>query len=145
MSRAGWYPMKELENYFRHHATRPPRESDGGRESVTSADWAPAVDISETAETYRIDVELTGVDRESVELSLNDGALLIQGERPVPEEAGRRYHRLERPHGHFQRRFELPDNVEATEITAELSEGMLQLTLPKHRHQPARATKIEIR
>lgn len=145
MSRAGWYPMKDLEHYFRHQAARSAQEPRGERESVTSSDWAPAVDISETAEAYRIEVELTGVTRESVDLCLNDGALLIQGERPVPEETGRRFHRLERPHGHFQRRFELPDNVESSEVCAELTDGMLLLTLPKHRRQPARATKIEIR
>lgn len=145
MARVGWYPLKDLEEFFHQQAARPAQHSHGARESVTSADWTPPVDISETAEAYRLEVELTGISRDDVDLSLNEGVLLIQGERPVPDDSGRRYHRLERPHGHFLRRFELPDTVDAGEITAEFDAGMLVLTLPRHRKQPAKTTQIPIR
>ena len=146
MNRHGWYPMKDLDEFLRqqrtHDESRPTAER---RESVRPADWTPAVDISESADGYLIEIELTGVNREAIEVTLREGSLIIQGERPVPEEPGRRYHRLERPRGHFLRRFELPENVEAAEIDGEVVEGVLRLSLPRHRNAPAQAARISIR
>lgn len=146
MSRQGWYPASDLEELIRQHQARTPVSGASGRhESVKNADWLPAVDASETAEAFVIEIELTGVGRDSIDVAVREGALVIQGERPVPDGSGRRYHRMERPRGHFIRRFELPDNVEMSGIDAEYADGMLVLTLPKHRDQPPETTRIQIR
>jgi HSP20 family protein len=115
-----------------------------GHEAMTSADWSPAVDIAETANEYLINVELTEVAKNNMQISASDGVLIIEGHRKLEEPEGLKYHRIERGHGKFARSFNLPDDVEAEGIRAEHREGMLYLHLPKHKEPPTRAIKIKV-
>jgi HSP20 family protein len=139
-----WDPFREMEAMLRGWsppATASPR---GGHETMTTADWTPAVDIAETADEYLINVELTEVSKDDVKISARDGVLTIEGQRRVEQPAGLTYHRLERGHGSFARRFTLPEDVDAERIRAEHREGMLYLHLPKHKEPPAKAIHIEV-
>ena len=137
-------PLQELEAMLRGWsppATASPR---GGHETMTTADSTPAVDIAETADEYLINVELTEVSKDDVKISARDGVLAIEGQRRVEQPAGLTYHRLERGHGTFARRFTLPEDVEAERIHAEHREGMLYLHLPKHKEPPSKAIHIKV-
>lgn len=112
---------------------------------MTTADWAPAVDIAESEDEYLINVELPEVDKRAVKVTASDGVLSIEGQRPRQEAAGLTYHRLERGHGTFARSFTLPDNVEAGNIRAEHRDGMLFLHLPKHQEPPPKAIQIKVK
>jgi HSP20 family protein len=71
--------------------------------------WQAPCDIFETEEALTILVALPGVDPEQIRVSLNAGVLVVTGERPLPRELDHaRIHRLEIPHGRFERRIELP-------------------------------------
>jgi HSP20 family protein len=71
--------------------------------------WEAPVDIFETGDGLTILIALPGVELDRVQVTLSAGVLIVDGERPLPEEArNARIHRLEIPHGHFQRRIELP-------------------------------------
>ncbi len=71
--------------------------------------WEAPCDIFETDDTLTILVALPGVEVEEIKATLSAGVLIVSGERPLPPEiAHGRIHRLEIPHGHFQRRIELP-------------------------------------
>lgn len=71
--------------------------------------WEAPCDIFETDDTLTILVALPGVASEELKVSLSAGVLMVSGKRPLPPEmAHARIHRLEIPHGHFQRRIELP-------------------------------------
>lgn len=119
--------------------------SPGSHEAMTRADWAPAIDIIETAEEFVVKAELTEVGRENIGISVNNGVLEIRGERTFDgDREGLRYHRAERPYGSFARSFALPENVEEDQIHAEYREGMLYLHLPKHREHPSRAIQIPV-
>jgi HSP20 family protein len=111
---------------------------------MTAADWTPAVDIAETADEYLINIELTEVNKDDVKISARDGVLTIEGQRRVEQPAGLTYHRLERGHGTFARRFTLAEDVEAERIRAEHGEGMLYLHLPKHKEPPAKSIQIKV-
>jgi HSP20 family protein len=111
---------------------------------MTTADWTPAVDIAETADEYLINVELTEVSKDYVKLSARDGVLTIEGQRLVEQPAGLTYHRLERGHGTFARRFTLPEDVEPEGIRAEYREGMLYLHLPRHKEPESKAVHIKV-
>jgi HSP20 family protein len=77
--------------------------------AYTTPSWEAPIDIFETDEVLTILIALPGVDPGQVEVSLNAGVLIVSGERPLPGELREaRIHRLEIPHGHFQRRIELP-------------------------------------
>jgi HSP20 family protein len=71
--------------------------------------WEAPCDIFETDDAVSILIALPGVEPEAIEVSLSAGVLVVSGERPLPRELEQaRIHRLEIPHGHFQRRIELP-------------------------------------
>ena len=93
--------------------------------------WEAPCDIFESSETLTIVIALPGVEPDQVEVSLSAGVLIVSGERPLPREVSdARIHRLEIPHGHFQRRIELPPA--RFEISGRhLANGCLKLQLHK--------------
>jgi HSP20 family molecular chaperone IbpA len=71
--------------------------------------WEAPCDIFETHDTLTILIALPGVEVDRIDVTLNAGVLIVSGERPLPRELEyARIHRLEIPHGHFERRIELP-------------------------------------
>lgn len=92
--------------------------------------WAPAVDLCETETAFIITAELPGVPRDQIKIDVQEGRLTLQGRRDarVPCE---HYHQVERGHGEFARTFALPTTVDAAAITADLSGGVLTITVPK--------------
>jgi HSP20 family protein len=104
-----------------------------GRGRARLNEWTPAVDITETDQELNFAVELPGFRPENVEVSAVDGVLTIQGERPEErkaDEAGR-YHLVERNYGSFVRRFQLPHGVDYEKIEADVTQGLLQVRIPK--------------
>ena len=98
------------------------------------SDWFPAVDVTETAEEYVLEVDLPGVKPEEVQVSVDNDALCISGERVPPHLGGRRL-RIERPAGAFVRRLPLPRDA-GGEIHATLGNGLLELHVPRTPPQP---------
>jgi HSP20 family protein len=95
--------------------------------------WEAPCDIFETDEALTILIALPGVELEQVKVTLSAGVLIVSGERSMPRELGNaRIHRLEIPHGHFERRIELPPF--RLEISGRhLANGCLMLQLHKVR------------
>jgi HSP20 family protein len=93
---------------------------------------APAMDMVEKGEAYEITAELPGLDENSVEIKLANGALTIKGEkREEKEERDKEYHLSERRYGSFQRMFRVPEGVDTDKIDASFKNGVLTVTLPK--------------
>ena len=105
--------------------------------------WTPAIDVYETADRYIVAAELPGLTRDQVELAMADSQLTIRGQRA--EQSGRdvHYQQVERGHGAFARTFEFAEKIDADGITADLTDGVLTVTLPKV--APPAARKIEVR
>ncbi len=152
MSLVRWDPFRDLEemgerlNRVFSGIPRTGRAAAGeaGREALTVPDWAPMVDITETDEEYLIKAEIPEVKREDVKVSVENGVLTMQGERKQEkEEKGKKYHRVERYYGSFQRTFTVPDNVDETKVRAEFKEGILNVHLPKA--EKAKPKAIEVR
>lgn len=92
----------------------------------------PNVDIAESDKEYTITVEVPGVDKEGIQISLDDGTLTIRGEKKQEkEEKNKNYHRIERSYGSFQRVLSLPNDADSEKIDATFKNGVLTLTLPK--------------
>jgi HSP20 family protein len=101
-----------------------------GRPGAASAAWTPPVDVFETAAEIHIVAALPGVMAEQMEVAVEHGVLRLAGERTLPCPRTGAIHRLEIPHGRFERRIELPAG--AYEVTRnELVAGCLVLTLRK--------------
>lgn len=94
--------------------------------------WAPALDVHEDKDNFIVRTELPGLKREDIEVSLQDGTLIISGERKVEEKReGVEVHRQERFYGKFQRALTLPAPVAADKVKAQYKDGVLTITLPK--------------
>jgi HSP20 family protein len=109
---------------------------------------APKVNVAETDKALEITAELPGMDDKDVEVSLADGVLTVKGEKKEEkEEKDKNYYLVERSYGSFQRSFRLPENVNEDKVAAQVSKGVLTVTVPKKK--PAKkaggARKIAIK
>lgn len=108
--------------------------------------WLPPTDITENDVELTLTAELPGLEQKDVEISIQDGMLLLKGEKAEEHKEGdeKRYHLFERTYGSFQRTFTLPRTVDASKITAEFSKGVLKIHMPKTPEAVAKTRKIEI-
>jgi len=107
--------------------------------SMATSDWVPAVDIREEKDRYLIEADVPGVAPDAIEISMDEGVLTIQGERPTVDAGQEGYRRTERVRGRFHRRFSLPDTADAEKISASSNNGVLQVSIPKQeKKQPRR-------
>jgi HSP20 family protein len=115
-----------------------------GSGQATTAAWAPALDISERKDAYLVTVELPGVEADDLQVTLEDGLLTIQGERPFAQESSeQQFHRVERRYGAFRRSITLPAHVMAEGIEASADNGVLQIVVPKM--EEATPKRIQVR
>lgn len=111
----------------------------------TVADWAPAVDIFEDSDRYVLRADVPGVDASAIEVTMNDGALTLSGERKEQrKEENERYRRIERSTGRFLRRFTLPDTADAEGISASSANGVLEVVIPKVAKVQARRIDVKV-
>lgn len=129
--------VQELNRLFDDRHSQAQDEESG---HVVASDWVPAVDIKEEQERYVIYADVPGVDPAGIEVTMENGVLILRGERPPePEQERAGYRRMERVRGSFYRRFTLPDSVDPEGITARGSNGVLEIVIPKHEKvQPRR-------
>jgi len=144
-----WNPLQDLMvlqdrmNRLFEDATqrRAQAEANAGAE-FERADWTPAADIYETETSYSIAIDLPGINRDALEIDVDDDSrLLIRGTRAIQES---RQHRSERPRGKFLRTFSVPASVEQSEIGAEYKDGVLQIRLPKRGEQKSKKIDIKV-
>src|SRR5689334_18620002 len=115
----------------------------GGEAEIERADWIPAADVYEDEREYLLALDLPGINREGLDVNLDDGRLVIRGERRGQE--GLNARRTERPQGRFVRTFSLPDAVDRSAISADYKDGVLLLHLPKRDERQGRRLKIDVR
>jgi HSP20 family protein len=94
--------------------------------------WAPALDLYQSNDNVIAVVELPGMRKEDIEISLHDGTLTISGERKRENSSnGDKAERTERYVGTFRRSIALPTRVDAGKVSATYRDGILTVTLPK--------------
>jgi HSP20 family protein len=113
-------------------------------EGATSVSvWAPSVDVREDAGSFYVTADLPGIDRDSVDIELENNTLTIKGERRFEKKDEKEnYHYIERSYGSFFRSFSLPRNVNSEQINAEFKDGVLTITIPKA--EAAKPRKVQI-
>ncbi len=103
---------------------------------------APKVDVNETDKAITVTAELPGIEEKDVDVSVGDGYISISGEKKSErEEKSKGGYLQERSYGSFHRSFRLPDTVQADKITADLTKGVLTVTLPKKAAAATRKTR----
>jgi HSP20 family protein len=103
-----------------------------GRTGQLFTGWSPALDLYQSNDNVVAVVELPGMRKEDIELSLHDGTLTISGERKRESSStGEKAERTERYIGRFRRSIALPTRVDAGKVSATYRDGILTVTLPK--------------
>ena len=127
-----WDALREIENlldrYNRPGQWLPQR----GQELLSTGEWCPSVDISETEQEFLIKAELPGLNKEDVKVNMKDNVLTLQGSRKQESETkAHHYHRIERSYGNFLRSFTLPENIDTNKLKANFNDGILEIKIPK--------------
>lgn len=113
-------------------------------QSIPSRELMPSMDLSENDKEIEITTELPGLEEKDIQLNVADNVLTIRGEKKNErEETKKDYHLVERSYGSFTRSVQLPDGVNADNIKAVMSKGVLKVTVPKP--APAQTKKIDIK
>ena len=140
-----WDPFRDL-NSLQDRMNRLFEEANRGwrsDEPSSTTAWSPAVDIFETEDEIIVRAEVPGMDRNDIELSLENNVLTLTGDRKLQKETeDENYHRIERSYGSFSRSFSIPAMVNEDKIRAEYNDGVLSIALAKK--ERARLKQIKI-
>ena len=127
-----WDPFRDLLSLQDrvHQAMSRPTVQEGSQ--TPFATWSPSVDVFENEDELVLRAELPGVEREDIDIRVDQNTLELEGERKLDNEMEQgRTHRTERVFGAFKRRFTLPKDVDAAAIKAVHRNGVLEIVLPK--------------
>lgn len=113
-------------------------------------DLAPAVNVTETADSFRIEAALPGVESKNVSVEVAGGLLTIKGERQEEKEEkksgkGEMYLRKEISYGVFERTVRLPETADGDKAKAQFRNGILTLTVPKKAEAVQKPRKIDVK
>ena len=134
-----WDPFYELDHLRRLFTP--------GTGNDESASWVPAVDIVEDENEYLVKADLPEVKKEDLSVTFEKGILTISGERKFEKETKdekKKYHRVERSYGKYSRSFQLPETVDAEQLTADFKDGVLVVHLPKHEEIEPKSIRVNV-
>jgi len=134
MNLVNWTPFRDMEGFFDRYYDLMDRSALPAADSKLAKQlkWRPTVDISETKKHYVIKAELPDVEKEDVDVSVENGVLTISGERRYEkDDESETQHRIERVYGKFTRSFTLPSDADESAISARSRNGVLKIRIPK--------------
>lgn len=138
-----WDPFRELAA-ISHRLNRTVDSRYTPRTDDSFGAWIPPVDIFERQEHLVIRAELPGVQKDDMDLRIENGVLTLHGERKQESDrTDASTHLTERVYGSFTRSFSLPTTVDAAKVTATYKDGVLEVTVPKA--ETAKSKKVEIK
>ena len=143
-----WSPYMPKLHFHHHHDVggQVHRIFDGApdEEAQPAVSWLPAAEGRLENDTYVIQLALPGVDPKGVEVSVMDNVLTVKGERKAdPDSAGKDYFVREVAYGAFERRFALPEGVDAAQVEAKGVNGMLEVRVPAPRATTRRMIEVK--
>ena len=142
MSLTRWSPSREMES-FRELFNRLSTEIDGWPREWREAEVMP-IDVQETDDSIIVKASMPGIDRDQIEIDIRDSHLHIKGtSKEERDETQGTWHRKERRFGVIERTASLPSLVIVKDASATLSDGVLEVTLPKEKVTPS--TRIDIK
>jgi HSP20 family protein len=118
--------------------TRETRESDRGQAEQFIT---PPASVTEIADGYMLEIEMPGVKKDGLEISVENNEITIIGRRSLPAVEGRLIHRESRSEN-FRRVFELDPSIDSDKISAKIDQGLVALTLPKAEHVKPRKITV---
>jgi HSP20 family protein len=105
--------------------------------------WFPVTDVSETPEHLILRLEVPGLNRDEIKISVENNVLTVRGEKQQETTSeNENFYRTERAYGAFERSFTLPSHVDTDHVQATMENGVLTIKLP--RREEARPRQVEI-
>ncbi len=143
-----WNPLQDLmllqdrmNRLFEDATERRARVDAEKSDDIETAEWYPTADVYDHDEEYLIAVDLPGIDRSALEITIDDYRLTIKGTRAVAETSTSRTERLT---GRFLRTFSVPGSVDQKSIHAAYKDGVLEVRLPKRKEEVAKRIEIQV-
>jgi len=133
-----WANLREEMNHIFEIPLLPPSV----KQTQLFSGWAPPLDLYQNEDNVVALIELPGMRKEEIEISLRDGALTISGERKTAATAEENAERTERFSGKFRRSISIPASVDTGKVVATYKDGILTITLPKS--EEAKPKKIDV-
>jgi HSP20 family protein len=112
-----------------------------GLAGMAEMPWTPLADVSETDDAYAVHIELAGIRKDDIDVQLMDRELVVTGEIKESQNGKRRH--SSRRSGRFEYRTFLPGDVKADQVSAELANGVLTVTVPKA--EAAKPRHVEVK
>ncbi len=120
-------------------------QSTSSSSDLSTAVWAPAIEVAQQDGKLVISAELPGLTDNDVTVEINNDVLVIQGERKCEtEETEGGIRRTERRYGQFYRAIALPDGVDPEQVQAEFQNGVLRIVVPMPQQAQSSSRQIPI-
>ena len=117
------------------------RETRGGDRAQTEQFIAPPASVTESADGYMLEIEMPGVKKDGLDISVENNELNVIGRRSLPAVEGALIHHESRPEN-FRRKFEIDPSIDAEKISAKIDQGLVTLTLPTAEHVKPRKITV---
>jgi HSP20 family protein len=131
-----FYPKDDIKNFFDNFFS-----SQKPLFSFSQKIWNPPTDVYETKDNVFIKMEIAGVSKEDIDITVEDNILRVRGLREdKPKVSMENYHIMEIHYGEFERTFRLPNNLKIENITANYKDGFLLISIPKIHYKPQEIT-----
>ncbi|MCM3874181.1 MAG: Hsp20/alpha crystallin family protein [Pyrinomonadaceae bacterium] len=143
-----WNPLQDLmllqdrmNRLFEDVTERRTRVDAQQGDEIEAAEWYPTADVYDNQAEYLIAVDLPGIDRAALEITIDENKLTVKGTRATAEASASR---TERHTGRFLRTFSVPGSVDQNNIHATYKDGVLEVRLPKLKDEMAKRIEITV-
>lgn len=142
---APWTPFRELDDLRNVMSAALEDFFTGTASELQPRAWAPAVDVEERDKDYLFSVEAPGLDKSDVKVELQNGNLVISGERKEEKDEKRKgYLRHEQYYGAFRRSFPLPEDAVSEGLKATYKNGILKVSVPRSEKSKGKNVQINV-
>ena len=118
---------------------------EGPGHALTTANFAPRVDVYEDEHNITLKIDVPGIDEKDVHVSIENNTLTVRGERTLEkEEKEENFQRVERQYGSFTRWFTLPNSVDLEQVSAHYNKGVLKIRLAKKAEAKPKQIKVNV-
>ena len=118
---------------------------EGPGDALTTANFAPPVDVYEDEHNITLKIEVPGIDEKDIDVSIENNTLTVRGERTLEkEEKEENFQRVERQYGSFTRSFTLPNSVDPEQVSADYNKGVLKIRIAKKAEAKPKQIKVNV-
>jgi HSP20 family protein len=143
-----WDPFSEMVNLQREMNNLFVSPYSGNPTADTTllrGQWAPPIDVYDSKDNLMVRVDLPGIDKNNVDISIQENTLTVKGEKkPSSDVKEENCYRSERSLGKFNRVLSLPTEVDTSKANANFNDGVLELVLPKKEEVKPKQIKIDV-